>query len=168
MIHVSMLDSPYALHLHRESQARRARAYAAAVRALPAPAPPPQAIEAASQAEALADLRREEEAERPLWTVPLVGKCRRARQVITTVAARRGVTPFDILSHSHRRGPTDARTEAIWLLHRETGWSLNTIGRSFERHHTTILTAIRRFEMMRAKDDELRAATDELLPTVCP
>jgi len=83
-----------------------------------------------------------------------------------------GVSPADIIGPSRRQAHAVPRFAAVWVS-RKRGYSLPQIGhRLGKRDHTTILSAERRAEKLRATDPFFRSATDcalgsEYLPC-CP
>lgn len=72
----------------------------------------------------------------------------RARRlaIIADVARKRHLTADDLYGDSRSRPIAHARQEAFWALHRGLRLSLPTIGRMFNRHHTTVLAGVRAHE----------------------
>lgn len=66
------------------------------------------------------------------------------RRVIATVARQHGLEPHDLVGPSRRRGVSEPRAIAMFVLRVVSGRSLHAIGRSFGgRDHTTVMHAIR-------------------------
>jgi len=64
---------------------------------------------------------------------------------VDDICARHGVDLDDLRSNRRDLQAVRARQEVCGTLH-DAGWSLNRIGRLLERHHTTILHAVRQWE----------------------
>lgn len=74
-----------------------------------------------------------------------------------------GVSPADIIGPSRRHDHVIPRFAAVWVS-RKRGYSLPQIGKRLgDRDHTTILSAERRAEQLRATDPYFRSATDSAL-----
>lgn len=79
------------------------------------------------------------------------------------VAGAYGLTPGDLESRARTAGPTKARNIAFYLARELTDDSLPSIGRHFGgRHHSTVLTAIRHFELEMESDPATRQAVEQL------
>lgn len=77
--------------------------------------------------------------------VRLIKEKREARRLVGLVADLHGLRPGDILGHSRERKMLKARHSAVALVAtRFPAWSLPTLGRFFDRDHTTILHALRK------------------------
>lgn len=76
----------------------------------------------------------------------------RAIEVVSAVAAERGLSPEDVFRRTHKHKIAHARQEAMRRLHREQRWSLPHVAEFMGRqtgqpfHHTTILYGVRRAE----------------------
>ncbi|MGX5776958.1 helix-turn-helix domain-containing protein [Methylorubrum zatmanii] len=69
------------------------------------------------------------------------------RQIIAKVATSFGLTPADLIGQTHRANVVRARHAAIHAVRTaKPHLSLGQIGRAFDRHHTTILHALRKME----------------------
>jgi chromosomal replication initiation ATPase DnaA len=68
--------------------------------------------------------------------------------IIRMVAPTFGVTRLDILSHRRDQTSTLARHTAMWLARRLTKHSLPTLGRHFDRDHTTVRDGAMRIDAM--------------------
>ena len=72
------------------------------------------------------------------------------REIIEEVARDAGVTPDRILAVDSKRGISRVRRVAMWACRTVRGdASLPKIGRAFNRHHTTVLAAVRKVEVER-------------------
>lgn len=74
------------------------------------------------------------------------------------------VTELDLMSQ--RRDPPACRSRqlAMWMARHKTPRSIPEIGRIVgNRHHKTVLHAIKRIEQLRASDPEFRALTDRCM-----
>lgn len=70
----------------------------------------------------------------------------KARAALAKASAVTGVSEEDIVS-SRRRCHVPARDYFCWLLHEPNGvYSLPFIGRLVDRHHTSVMAAIRRHQ----------------------
>lgn len=66
------------------------------------------------------------------------------RRVIAAVARQHGLEPKDLVGPSRRRGVSEPRAIAMFVLRVVSGRSLHAIGRSFGgRDHTTVMHAVR-------------------------
>jgi chromosomal replication initiator protein len=67
------------------------------------------------------------------------------------------VTDNDLRSNRRDKGTVEARHVAMWLSKSETTWSFVAIGRSFgDRHHTSIMHAVRRVDERMRRDPVYR------------
>jgi len=73
-------------------------------------------------------------------------------KVFLTVSKHYGVPVEEIKSKKRNKEISQARHAAVYLLRKTTDLSLNDIGKLFDQHHTTILSAITNME------EEMRAA----------
>ena len=76
------------------------------------------------------------------------------RQIQTIVAADYGVSVMDIISRRQSPRAIRPRHVAMWLARHSTCHSYPTIGRAFERDHTTVMSAIDRIDDAREADHE--------------
>lgn len=73
-------------------------------------------------------------------------------RIVREVAERHGLRPHDLTGPHRWKSYVAARFEAIWLIYQERWpdgrrvYSLPQIGRHFNRDHTSVLNAIRRYE----------------------
>ncbi len=67
-------------------------------------------------------------------------------EIIDVMCEIAGVERWQMLSERRHRRTTRARQAAMWLAHRATGKSYPTIGRAFNRDHTTVMHAVKVFE----------------------
>lgn len=86
------------------------------------------------------------------------------------VAARYSLSVGDFISHKRSPEVIQPRQVAMYLARKVTHKSLTQIGRRFERHHSTVIEAIRTVEGLRANDREIDReialiALDALAPT---
>ncbi len=68
-----------------------------------------------------------------------------ATSILARVVRLYGVLESDL--RAHKRDDVrvlQARDCYVWLLHHQLGWSFATIGRHLDRHHSTIISAVRR------------------------
>lgn len=71
------------------------------------------------------------------------------RPIVVAVAERHGLTIDDLLGGRRTQDVSEARHEAMWVIRnvlKDDGnprWSLPTIGRIFNRDHTTVLWGVR-------------------------
>ena len=72
------------------------------------------------------------------------GRSLSAQAIMDEVAYETGVPVDEMVSESRERQVVEARDLAIKRIRSETTLSLPAIGRMFNRHHTTILSALRR------------------------
>lgn len=68
------------------------------------------------------------------------------RDVEEVVCARFHLTPHDLRSRAVTRAISRPRMIAMYLARQLTGNSLPSIGRHFDRDHTTVLAAVRKAE----------------------
>lgn len=66
----------------------------------------------------------------------------RHARYLAEAAFNHGVKPADILGRSHKRKFVRARQEMM-CRYRAAGYTLPQIGALFDRHHTTVLCAVR-------------------------
>ena len=76
----------------------------------------------------------------------------RARDIIPMVCADYGITESDLLGPCRRDKFALPRQVAYWLTYHTTGLSYVKTGWEFERHHTTILSGVRRIEKLIEND----------------
>ena len=67
-------------------------------------------------------------------------------EIVATVAEKHRLSVEEIHGRSCKREIALARQEVCWLARRHTSLSLTAIGNRLNRHHTTVLAAIRRHE----------------------
>lgn len=68
-------------------------------------------------------------------------------RIIAAVAEEYGVSTSDILSKKKTENITNARHAAIYLVKRMTGSTLKSIGETFKRDHSTVLSACNKVEI---------------------
>jgi chromosomal replication initiation ATPase DnaA len=79
-------------------------------------------------------------------------------QLIADVAAARGLRPETILGYSTDAIPSEARYEVWWRARQfSPPLSYPALGFAFGRHHTTVMTGVKRFVTRMANSAELRA-----------
>lgn len=74
-------------------------------------------------------------------------------EIIDIVCEIAGVERWQMLSERRRKRDVRARQCAMWLAYRSTGHSYPTIGRAFNRDHTTVMHAVRVFESRTTRDN---------------
>jgi chromosomal replication initiation ATPase DnaA len=67
-----------------------------------------------------------------------------ARRVMAVTAEQFGWTPEDLTGPSRRVGVAFARHVAMYLCRTRTPLSLPALGRLFDRHHTSVMHAVRK------------------------
>lgn len=90
----------------------------------------------------------------------------RTKDVIAAVAHAYDL-PAAML-RGERRWPTiaQARAVAMYVARKLTNESYPTIGREFRKHHTTVITAVRRIEACLKTDAALRAMVEQVVGQV--
>lgn len=73
------------------------------------------------------------------------------KRIILQVCNKHGITYTEIISPRREVRLVRARHEAMWRLKQETAMSFPSIGRRFNRDHTTVLHAVRVYEERLAK-----------------
>ncbi|MCU1330611.1 MAG: Chromosomal replication initiator, DnaA C-terminal domain [Bryobacterales bacterium] len=69
----------------------------------------------------------------------------------------------------NRQSECFSRQVAMYLAKHVGGWSTPQIGRFYNgRHHTTVLHAVRKMEMLRESDESIAALVDELIQALTP
>ncbi len=74
------------------------------------------------------------------------------REIVEEVAARHNLNPRDLTGPMRFKSIVRARFEAMWLIYEERHpdgrrvYSLPQVGAYFNRDHTTVLYALRRYE----------------------
>jgi hypothetical protein len=98
------------------------------------------------------------------WTTPkiverLARKGPRSKHIVRAVAAAAGISEQELLGE-RRYGPlTLARHAAMWLIkQRQPEYTLARIGRLFNRDHTSVLHAIKRFGNLCEANDKASTA----------
>ena len=77
---------------------------------------------------------------------------RQIDRIVRDVAERHGLLPYDLTGPAQWKRECRARFEAMWLARQIIGrdgkplYSLPQIGRHFNRDHTSVLNALRRYE----------------------
>lgn len=89
----------------------------------------------------LAELVAQGRAYRALFLVPAAGN---GRRIIAETAARHGMRYRDLIAPRRTLREVQVRHEAMYLIARDTDYTLPQIGRLFQRDHTTIINGIRR------------------------
>lgn len=84
------------------------------------------------------------------------------RDVQRAVAARYGRPVQEMWSRQSNRTACRPRQVAMYLARDLTGQSVKSIARRFDRHHTTVLDALRRVEKRRTEDATLAAIMNRL------
>ncbi len=82
-------------------------------------------------------------------------------EIIAAVAHADGVRPEDICGGGRDWGRMCGRFVVIYMA-REDGRSLSEIGRAVGRDHTTILSAVRRVDQYRERNDRPLAAAEDV------
>lgn len=82
--------------------------------------------------------------------------------VVQAAADVCGVEPGDVLGTSRRPRYVVPRHLCMYVLHRDVGWSLPEIGDMFERDHTSVLHAVRRYEERMKLDARLAHLLDRV------
>jgi hypothetical protein len=77
---------------------------------------------------------------------------KRIADVVSAAAEVFGVSVDDLLSPSRKRSVAYPRFAAFHILHKVIRLSLPTIGKTFKRDHTTILSGVRKAAILRRKD----------------
>lgn len=90
------------------------------------------------------------------------------RMVQLAVCRRYNVALHVLLSPRRGRNVALVRHVAIWLCDALTSLSLPTLGRLFQRDHTTIIHAIRRIDALMRKDPEFDAEMRALRLALTP
>lgn len=89
--------------------------------------------------------------------------CPSLGDILAAAVAAEGSTLVETLSSSRQRPASRARQAAMWLAFKVTPHSLQSIGRAFGRHHTTVIYAIRAYDRHLAADARAGAKGDRLL-----
>ena len=99
----------------------------------------------------------------PSLRYEIAGPCRLMQEA---VAAAFAVPAAELRASSRRRaGVAFARQSAMYLAHVAMGLSLSTVGRLFDRHHTTVAHACELVELRR--DDPAIDRLLEMLEVLC-
>ena len=72
----------------------------------------------------------------------------------------------DLIAHRRVRSVARPRQIGYWLMREASSLSFPSIGRRWNRHHTTIIYGCRFVDKRRLKDAAFREETDELLGLV--
>jgi len=84
-------------------------------------------------------------------------------RIQSVVCSHFHVATDDMLSKARHRSVSRARHIAMFLCRQRLKCSYPEIGRAFaNRDHTTVMSAVRKVEALRARDPELRAHLDEI------
>jgi len=67
-----------------------------------------------------------------------------ARRILRETCERYGLSEESVLSARRDKHIVDCRSEAIWLIAKETGLTLSAMGRFLGRAHTSVIHSIRR------------------------
>ncbi len=87
--------------------------------------------------------------------------------IINEVARTFDVTPADIRSDKRNANISQARQVAIYVVEQTTGLPLKTIGNEFgNKHHSTIIYALREIKNKLEKDAVLKATVDDIIKNV--
>lgn len=82
-----------------------------------------------------------------LANVPAVFPTLMARRIVADTALEFGVSVESISGEARMKCFVEARKKVCWRLSRELGWSLPRIGRWVNRDHTTVLHAVRMYDL---------------------
>ena len=100
------------------------------------------------------------------------GEIIRIAAIKARVAGRFAVSVGEIDGRRRRRTIVRPRQVAMYLAWKLTPYSLSVIGGAFgDRHHTTVIAAVRRVEGLLGDDEDISAAVRDLLllpPTLSP
>jgi|TARA_Y100000310_G_C20540984_1_gene743275 chromosomal replication initiator protein len=88
--------------------------------------------------------------------------------IVDLVAADFGVSTANILDDSRRQTYVVPRQYCVWLAFKLTAYSFPTLGKIFNRHHTTILHSIRTVDTRRINNNGWRMRSERLLTTLEP
>ena len=72
------------------------------------------------------------------------------------VARQLAVSLNDLLSHRRSGSLSMKRHIAMWLAYKRSGAGTTTVGRAFNRDHTTILHAVSRIDELMKSDESLK------------
>lgn len=101
--------------------------------------------------------------------IPLPSENRQMGRIIEFAGVAFSVADGAILGATRSERVCRARFAIAWVAREAFGLSSTVIGRSLgDRDHSTILSAQRRAQEMRAADDEYRDITDRLLAMLTP
>ncbi len=84
---------------------------------------------------------------------------------VNKIATYYGVSIQVIRSRNRGFSMARIREEMAYVLHRKLKLSLHDVGSVLAREHSSILTAVRRFEARMKDDDVLRARAARVVPT---
>lgn len=79
--------------------------------------------------------------------------------IITTICEKHNVTEAQVMSRNKSNAVAAARSEIMHAMSKTLGWTLNQIGRFFDRDHTTVLHSVRRVERRLASKYEQEQMT---------
>ena len=83
--------------------------------------------------------------------------------VLNTYCKALHVTPADILQQKRSRPLHDKRICIIYLLYKYNGYTISQIGRLIERHHTSILSALRQHDSLYSYEEDYRLLVDKVI-----
>ena len=82
------------------------------------------------------------------------------------VAAYYGLQLSDMTCAARRRSVARPRQVAMYIAKATTPRTLPELGRLFHRNHTTILTGIRRINVLMAENPRFRGEVDEIMTKI--
>lgn len=87
--------------------------------------------------------------------------------LVVDVSARMyGVTPEELFEHSRRAAVVVPRQIAMYLLRTDLGLSFPSIGRRFDRDHTTVIHACNKIEEMTGKNERIRNRVEKVRKSI--
>ncbi len=85
------------------------------------------------------------------------------QQIVFMVCQELGISPERVFSKTRKREISVARQISIHIIRENTFYSLKSIGRFFERDHTTIIHAIDTVADMSFTDKKYKAKLDSII-----
>jgi len=87
-------------------------------------------------------------------------------KIFKVVSEKYGISIEDIKAKKRTKEISQARHAVIFLLRKATDLSLNDIGKMFDQHHTTVLSAINKMEDEINSDPFVEQQISELLKAI--
>lgn len=81
---------------------------------------------------------------------------------LRAVSKEMDISLYDLVGPSRKRHLVRVRWLAMWLAKQLSDASVNAIGQHFERDHTSVMHALRRFEGLREKYPAIRKLSDDM------